>query len=147
MIQSSEEWLMHQKSVLPFSETWTGWIVAQWGTFWDSAKTSVEYFTLRGVTSCMNTRLGEFCRGGPGCSGRQLGWAWASSVLSWPGRQWYPGSALKWAHAAGQGRWRFVLLCPGETTYVEYCCLLNWEAQNQCQKRQGSSHYYCQLIF
>jgi len=30
--QNWEEWLIHQKAVLPFSETWTGWRVGQRGT-------------------------------------------------------------------------------------------------------------------
>ena len=32
MIQSWEEWLTHQKAVLLFSETWTGWRAGQRGT-------------------------------------------------------------------------------------------------------------------
>ena len=32
MIQSWEEWLTHQKAVLPFSKTWTDWTVRQGGT-------------------------------------------------------------------------------------------------------------------
>jgi len=32
MTQSWEEWWIHQKAVLPFSEIWTGWRVGQRGT-------------------------------------------------------------------------------------------------------------------
>ena len=31
MTQNWEEWWIHQKAVLPFSETWTGWRVGQRG--------------------------------------------------------------------------------------------------------------------
>ena len=32
MTQSWDEWWIHQKAVLPFSETWTGWKAGQRGT-------------------------------------------------------------------------------------------------------------------
>jgi len=32
LTQNWEEWWIHQKAVLPFSETWTGWRVGQRGT-------------------------------------------------------------------------------------------------------------------
>jgi len=32
MIKNWEEWLIHQKAVLPFSETWTGWRTGCRGT-------------------------------------------------------------------------------------------------------------------
>ena len=40
-IQNWDEWPMHQKTVLPFSETWTGWRVRQRGTKWNSRRASV----------------------------------------------------------------------------------------------------------
>ena len=32
MTHNMEEWWIHQKAALPFSETWTGWRVGQRGT-------------------------------------------------------------------------------------------------------------------
>jgi len=32
MTQNWEQWRIHQKAVLPFSETWTGWRAGQKGT-------------------------------------------------------------------------------------------------------------------
>jgi len=48
-------WLPHQKAVLPFSETWRNWRVAQRGTLLSSVRANVEFYTWGGIATCIST--------------------------------------------------------------------------------------------
>jgi len=92
MIQSWEEWLTHQKAVLPFIDTWMGWGVGQRGTWWDSSKASVESYTWGGIIACTSTAQGLNCW--IRVLQRRIwgfwwtaSWSWVSSMLLWPRRQ------------------------------------------------------------
>ena len=54
MIQSWEEWLAHQKAVLPFHKPCTEWRIGQGGTWWGLTRASVESCTWGGITACIN---------------------------------------------------------------------------------------------
>jgi len=61
MTQNWEEWWIHQKAVLPFSMTWTGWRVRERGTWWNSTRASAGFCIWGGTTPCISTGLGWTC--------------------------------------------------------------------------------------
>jgi len=84
-IQNQEEWLIHRKTVLPFSQTGAGWRAGQRGSWWSSARASAVSCTWEGTTPCSSTGPGLTCwraalRRGTWVSWRMTSLPWASSV-------------------------------------------------------------------
>ena len=105
MTPNREEWLIHQKAVLPLSKTWTGWR----GTWWSSTRASAGSCTWGGTTPCTSTGLGltswraALQRGTWECWWT-TSWPWASSVPwlpRWPVGSW---GALRGVCPVGRGR-------------------------------------------
>ena len=102
---------MHQKAVLPCTETWTSWRVGCRET-WSSARASAGSCTWGGTTPCISTGLGRTCwraalRRRTWECWWTTGWPWASSMPFLPRRLVGYWDALGGAWPSGQGRFSF----------------------------------------
>jgi len=89
--RANKEWLTHQKAVLPFRETWTGWELGREKP--GPTRASVPHL---GRNNCMNQRtLGTELLRTTRVSWEKTGWPWASSVPWWLRRPKVPWGAVK----------------------------------------------------